>query len=127
MPEEYQGESEDSTASKKERLKIKKKKEERDAPPVRRGLKNPNFKKQPMRIPKNPLMHLDVPLRPEEQAKKDAFKRELKKKPEKKNKKKPLKMPLKIQGRGPSDPKERAAWLRAGNTPYGITRTTPKK
>jgi hypothetical protein len=40
MPK-YQGESEDSTASKKERMKIKKKKEERNAPPVRRGLNPP--------------------------------------------------------------------------------------
>jgi hypothetical protein len=52
MPKHYQGESENSTASKKERMKIKKKKEERDAPPVRRGLKNPNalFKKLQMQL-----------------------------------------------------------------------------
>jgi len=52
MPKHYQGESEASTASKKERLKIKKKKEEKNAPPVRRGLKNPNdlFRKLQMQL-----------------------------------------------------------------------------
>jgi len=72
MPKHYQGESEDSTASKKERMKIKKKKEERDPPPVRRGLKNPRqILKQHMQL----LM-----LRAKEQSEKDTFKRELKRK-----------------------------------------------